>query len=104
MEILETIIGALVIIICLIAAIWGTIKCIDIPIKYLGSPDNEDKKSSKSVAVTILVCVDNSDYKYLTLGKHYTLVRETLSYYRIENDLGNIIDMVKVRFVKSILK
>jgi hypothetical protein len=49
---------------------------------------------------TELICVDNVNYEYLTLGKKYNLGSETDNYYRIENDLGHVVDMSKVRFEK----
>jgi len=47
-----------------------------------------------------LVCVDNANYDYLTIGKEYELLEESKEYYKIENDLGGIASMSKVRFEK----
>ena len=47
-----------------------------------------------------LICVDNVNYEFLTIGKKYNLSCETDNYYRIENDLGHVVDMSKVRFGK----
>ena len=61
-----------------------------------------DEAMNYSQCCTELICVDNVNYEYLTIGKKYNLSCETDNYYRIENDLGHVVDMSKVRFEKVI--
>ncbi len=49
-----------------------------------------------------LVCVDNVNYDYLTLGKNYIIEGETELYYELQDDNGRTVKMSKDRFRKLI--
>jgi hypothetical protein len=76
----------------------------DIVAKIAEALSASDKLDQEAITATHcyteLVCVDNVNYEYITIGKNYRLEAETETYYKLDNDLGHSVSMSKVRFNK----
>jgi hypothetical protein len=54
----------------------------------------------KTIKIQRLKCIDNQNYKFLTVGKVYVMLEELDIYYTVICDFGTEATMSKVRFEK----